>query len=176
MNVTPCGTMNSAIAAVEVGALDRTVVQVGDAHIGPIDVTGIGVDDDAIGKWQSVTMTFRSEPSGPIEWMRPPLRSSTNSRPAARFRPDLVFAFDSPPKLRSCSVLSPRGFDAEPFTGHLSVSVRQDELRGRCRFRDPAEIGRRFSRNAVKASLASCERTCALNSVFSLHCRLDLAP
>ena len=30
-----------AIPAVEVGALDRAVVEVGDAHVGPIDVTGL---------------------------------------------------------------------------------------------------------------------------------------
>ena len=39
-----------AIAAVEVGALDRAVVEAGDAHIGPVDMTGLNVHDDAVGK------------------------------------------------------------------------------------------------------------------------------
>jgi len=39
----------SAIRSVEVGAFDRTVIQVGNAHIGPVDVTCRDVDDDAVG-------------------------------------------------------------------------------------------------------------------------------
>src|SRR5262249_11884392 len=39
-----------AVAAVEVGALDRAVVEVGDAHIGPVDMTGLHIDDDAVGQ------------------------------------------------------------------------------------------------------------------------------
>src|SRR5262249_39009776 len=37
-----------AIPAVEVGAFDRTIVEVGNTHIGPIDVTCFNVDDDPI--------------------------------------------------------------------------------------------------------------------------------
>src|SRR4051794_8900020 len=43
------------------------------------------------GRWQSATMTLRPEPSGPIEWMRPPLSSRTNSRPTAFLRSDRGF-------------------------------------------------------------------------------------
>ena len=38
-----------AIPAVEVGTLDRAVVKVGDAHIGPIDMSRLRIDDDAVG-------------------------------------------------------------------------------------------------------------------------------
>src|SRR5579859_7936033 len=33
------------------------------------------------GRWQSVTMVFRLDPSAFIEWMRSPLSSRTNRRP-----------------------------------------------------------------------------------------------
>ena len=39
-----------AVPAVEVGALDRAVVEVGDAHVGPIDMTGLRIHDDAVGE------------------------------------------------------------------------------------------------------------------------------
>jgi hypothetical protein len=39
-----------AVPAVEIGALDRAVVEVGDAHIGPIDMTCLRVHDDAVGE------------------------------------------------------------------------------------------------------------------------------
>ena len=39
-----------AVAAVEVGALDRAVVEVGDTHVGPIDMTCLRIHDDAVGK------------------------------------------------------------------------------------------------------------------------------
>jgi hypothetical protein len=39
-----------AIAAVEIDALDRTVVKARNAHIGPIDMTRLGIHDDAIGE------------------------------------------------------------------------------------------------------------------------------
>ena len=38
-----------AIPPVEVGALDGAVVQVGDAHVGPVDVPAFDIDRDAIG-------------------------------------------------------------------------------------------------------------------------------
>ena len=41
---------DSAIPAVEIGPLDRTVVEVGDAHVGPIDMTGLRIHDDAVGE------------------------------------------------------------------------------------------------------------------------------
>src|SRR5262245_6468625 len=38
-----------AIAAVEVGSLDRAVIERGDTHVGPIDVTGLHIHGDAVG-------------------------------------------------------------------------------------------------------------------------------
>jgi hypothetical protein len=38
------------ILSVDVDALDRAVVQVGDPHVGPVDVTGFDVHHDTIGK------------------------------------------------------------------------------------------------------------------------------
>src|ERR1700722_16779198 len=42
------------------------------------------------GRWQLVTMVFRSEPSGFIEWMRSPLNSRRNNLPE-RVTPDEAF-------------------------------------------------------------------------------------
>jgi len=40
---------DSAVPSVEIGALDRAIVDVGTgAHIGPVDMTGSGIDRDAI--------------------------------------------------------------------------------------------------------------------------------
>jgi hypothetical protein len=38
-----------AVAAVDVGTLDRTVVQVWHPHIRPVDLSSIDIDDDAVG-------------------------------------------------------------------------------------------------------------------------------
>src|SRR5262249_47817408 len=38
------------VPTVEVGALDRTVVERGHAHVGPIDVTGLDIHGDAVGQ------------------------------------------------------------------------------------------------------------------------------
>src|SRR5882724_1950220 len=37
-----------AVLAVDVGALDGPVIQVWDAHIGPVDMASLGIDDDAV--------------------------------------------------------------------------------------------------------------------------------
>jgi hypothetical protein len=39
-----------AVPAVEIGALDGSVVQVWNAHVGPVDMTGVDIDDDAVRK------------------------------------------------------------------------------------------------------------------------------
>src|SRR6202030_740378 len=39
-----------AVLAVDVGALDRPVIQVRDAHVGPVDMASLGIDDDAVGQ------------------------------------------------------------------------------------------------------------------------------
>jgi hypothetical protein len=39
-----------AVLAVDVGTLDGAVVKIRDAHVGPVDMTGLGIDDDAVGQ------------------------------------------------------------------------------------------------------------------------------
>ena len=39
-----------AVLAVDVGALDRAVVQARDAHVGPVDMASLNIDDDAVGQ------------------------------------------------------------------------------------------------------------------------------
>jgi hypothetical protein len=41
---------DSAIPSVDVGALDRAVVEAGDTHIGPIDISGVRIHDYAVGE------------------------------------------------------------------------------------------------------------------------------
>jgi hypothetical protein len=36
------------ITAVEIGALDRAVVEIGNAHVGPLDVASLRIDDDTV--------------------------------------------------------------------------------------------------------------------------------
>src|SRR3954469_1418555 len=36
-----------AVVAVDVGALDGSIIQVWDAHIGPVDMASLNIDDDA---------------------------------------------------------------------------------------------------------------------------------
>src|SRR5262249_24757814 len=42
------GDDGSAILTMEIGALDRTIVLAGNAHVGPVDVTRLEIDDDAV--------------------------------------------------------------------------------------------------------------------------------
>jgi hypothetical protein len=39
-----------AVLAVDVGALDRAVIEVGDTHVGPIDMASLRIHDDAVGE------------------------------------------------------------------------------------------------------------------------------
>ena len=39
-----------AVLAVDVGALDGPVIQVWDAHVGPVDMASLDIDDDAVGQ------------------------------------------------------------------------------------------------------------------------------
>ena len=39
-----------AIPSIEVGALDRTVVERGNAHVGPVDVASLDIHGDAVGE------------------------------------------------------------------------------------------------------------------------------
>src|SRR5213594_1032570 len=47
-----------AILAVEISALDRTVVLVRNAHVGPVNVSGFKIDDDAIRDSSSADNNF----------------------------------------------------------------------------------------------------------------------
>src|SRR4029077_19006698 len=44
------GNDDRAIFSVDVGPLDRTIVQVGNTHVGPVNVPRLNIDDNAIGK------------------------------------------------------------------------------------------------------------------------------
>ena len=37
-----------AVPAIDVSALDGSVIRVGDSHIGPVDMASLGIDDDAV--------------------------------------------------------------------------------------------------------------------------------
>src|SRR5258705_11364833 len=39
-----------AVLAVDVGALDGPVIQAWDAHVGPVDMASLSIDDDAVGQ------------------------------------------------------------------------------------------------------------------------------
>jgi hypothetical protein len=41
---------NLAVLSVDIGPLDRAVVQARDAHIRPVDMASLNVDDDAVGQ------------------------------------------------------------------------------------------------------------------------------
>ena len=47
--------MRCDIAAVKIGAIDGAIVRFGVAHVGPVDVTGRGVHDDAVRKSSAFT-------------------------------------------------------------------------------------------------------------------------
>src|SRR5205807_5867154 len=53
-----------AILTVEIDALDRTVVLVRHAHIGPVNVSGFKIDDDAIRDSGSANNDFSIRPIG----------------------------------------------------------------------------------------------------------------
>jgi hypothetical protein len=38
------------IAAIQIGPLDRAIIEVGDTHIGPIEITSLGIHNDAVGQ------------------------------------------------------------------------------------------------------------------------------
>ena len=83
-----------AIPPVEIGAFDGAVVQVRNAHVGPVDVPGFHVDRDAIGEPAIGDDDLRSEPSAFTERIRPTLASRKNNRPFVSFA-DVRFRFES---------------------------------------------------------------------------------
>src|SRR6266700_335907 len=72
------------------------------------------------GRWQSVTMVLRSEPSGFIESMRSPLNSSRNNRPE-RVAPDEAFDLVASTTLIVCPSVLQLRFDSVPLAGELQV-------------------------------------------------------
>src|SRR5207245_10402907 len=69
-----------AILAVEIGALDRTIVHARNAHVGPVNVSGFNIDDDAIRDSSSAENDISVRPVG-VSRMNPD---------AARFAKDEV--------------------------------------------------------------------------------------
>ena len=76
----PLGNDRLAIPPVEVGALDGAVIQIGDAHVGPVDVPVFDIDRDAIRHPALVDDDLAVGPSGFTENTRLPLSSRTNKR------------------------------------------------------------------------------------------------
>ena len=50
MKVPPERNNVRDVASVEIGAIDGAIVRFGVAHVGPVDVTSLGIDNDAVGK------------------------------------------------------------------------------------------------------------------------------
>ena len=67
MNVPPCGTMTLRFPPSRSARSIEPSFEVGDAHVGPVDMTGFDIDDDAVGKVAIGDDDLRSEPSGFIE-------------------------------------------------------------------------------------------------------------
>ena len=53
-----------AIPTVEIDALDRAIVLAGNAHVGPVNVTGFNIDNDAIRDSASDDNDFSIRPVG----------------------------------------------------------------------------------------------------------------
>jgi hypothetical protein len=53
-----------AILTVEIGALDRTIVLARNAHVGPVNVSGFNIDDDAIRDSSAADNDFSVRPVG----------------------------------------------------------------------------------------------------------------
>ena len=53
-----------AILTVEIDALDRTIVLARNAHVGPVNVSGFKIDDDAIRDSSSADNDFSVRPVG----------------------------------------------------------------------------------------------------------------
>src|SRR5438105_15595898 len=53
-----------AILAIEIDALDRTVVLARNAHVGPVDVSGLDIDNHAIWHSASTENDFSIRPIG----------------------------------------------------------------------------------------------------------------
>ena len=84
-----------AIAAVEIGALDRAIVEIGHAHVGPIDMASLRIHGDSVRQMATGNDGLLSDPSGFITWMLPALSSRTNRRPAAAWTGDVGRGFVS---------------------------------------------------------------------------------
>ena len=58
MNVLPSRNDGFAILTVEIGALDRAIVLGRNAHVGPVNVSGLNIDNDAVRNSASVDNDF----------------------------------------------------------------------------------------------------------------------
>ena len=95
---------NLAVLAVEIGALDRAVVEVGDAHVGPIDMTCLRIHDDAVGEMAigDDGLAVGAIRDSSSEYGRRSVREGTVGQSGSRpMKP--LFAW---PEVRSWSVLS----------------------------------------------------------------------
>src|SRR4029077_11218132 len=112
------------------------------------------------GRRQLVTMALRSEPSGLIEWILPPLNSRTNSFPTAPLWPDPPFDFVARASAILFSFQKPHG-----------ISQR---LGGRCRFQGLGEVRRALLKKR-RQCLLGVFRTNLRTELFvlGLHRRLD---
>src|SRR6266550_1007819 len=71
------------ILAVEIGALDRTIVLAWNAHVGPINVSGLNIDDDAIRDSSSAENDFSVRPVG-VSRMNPAAACFKEKQSASR--------------------------------------------------------------------------------------------
>src|SRR6476620_10886366 len=53
-----------AILAIEIDALDRTIILARNAHVGPVNVSGFNIDDDAVRDSSSAENDFSVRPVG----------------------------------------------------------------------------------------------------------------
>src|SRR4029077_10053601 len=53
-----------AIPTIEIDALNRAIVLARNAHVGPVNVSGFNIDDDAIGDSSSADNDFSVRPVG----------------------------------------------------------------------------------------------------------------
>ena len=115
---------DTAIVSVEIRTLDGAIVEVGNAHVGPIDMAGADIDRDAI---RQSTIGDDDLPVGAVRVHRVNATTTEleNEQPG-----NCGFAAGSGCRFRiRCQSVShivlllPLGSDAELFPWHLSVSV-----------------------------------------------------
>src|SRR5262245_2961293 len=138
-----------AIASIDVGAFDGAVVPAGNGpHIGPVDVTRFHVHDDPVG-------------------MGTAGRDDLGMRAVRIHRQDAAAAqVEKEQPTGAGRVRCGFGLGGLKYGHGLSSCVGTPAARysAACGFGRLLKLGSRFSRNAVKASIASAECTRAVNS------------